>query len=123
MKHATTSRKSSSERVRREKRLIANAPAKVKDPDCPYDPNDAKAIADFWQSGIVVRGGSIAGVRAALAQKRKPGQRGLGQRPAKIAINIRLSPEVLNAFKSTGAGWQTRVDGALKDWLKRHEAA
>ena len=123
MKRATTTRKSSSEPVRRAKRLIANAPVKVNDPDCPYNANDAKAVAEFWQSGVVVRGGGIAAVRAALAQKRKPGQRGPGLRAAKVAINIRLSPEVLNAFKSTGAGWQTRVDGALKDWLKRHDAA
>ena len=120
MKHATTSRKSSSDRA---KRLIANAPAKARDPDCPYDPNDSKAVAGFWKSAIVVRGGGIDAVRSALAKKRKPGQRGPGSRPAKVAINIRLSPEVLNAFKSTGAGWQTRVEGALKDWLKSHTPA
>ena len=32
----------------------------------------------------------------------------------KRAINIRLSPEVLEYFRSTGPGWQTRVDKALK---------
>jgi uncharacterized protein (DUF4415 family) len=37
-----------------------------------------------------------------------------------VAINIRLSPEVLEAFKATGDGWQTKVDGALKEWLKSH---
>ncbi|MCU0924385.1 MAG: BrnA antitoxin family protein [Burkholderiaceae bacterium] len=40
-----------------------------------------------------------------------------------IAINIRLSPEVLEAFKATGDGWQTKVDSALKDWLKDHSPA
>jgi uncharacterized protein (DUF4415 family) len=24
------------------------------------------------------------------------------------------------AFKATGAGWQTRIDNALKDWLITH---
>ncbi|VUZ27870.1 Uncharacterised protein, partial [uncultured Comamonas sp.] len=33
---------------------------------------------------------------------------------------IRLSPEVMAAFKATGAGWQTRIDEALKDWLRTH---
>ena len=23
-------------------------------------------------------------------------------------------------FKATGAGWQTRIDAALKDWLRTH---
>jgi uncharacterized protein (DUF4415 family) len=39
-------------------------------------------------------------------------------RPPKLApkraINIRLSPEVLEYFRSTGSGWQTRVDLVLK---------
>ena len=90
------------------------------DPDCPYDPNDPKAVAAFWKNGAVVRGGGVAAVVAALAEKRKPGQRGPGKRPPKVAINIRLSPEVLEAFKSTGDRWQTKVDGALKEWLKDH---
>ena len=36
----------------------------------------------------------------------------------KSRITIRLSPEVLERFRATGAGWQTRIDEALKDWLK-----
>jgi uncharacterized protein (DUF4415 family) len=39
----------------------------------------------------------------------------------KERITIRLSPEVVAAFRSTGAGWQTRMDAALKDWLKNHK--
>lgn len=38
----------------------------------------------------------------------------------KERITIRLSPEVLQSFRATGAGWQTRIDAALKDWLKTH---
>ena len=41
-------------------------------------------------------------------------------RPAKPAeelkqkVNLRLSPEVLAALRSTGAGWQRRADEALR---------
>lgn len=52
--------------------------------------------------------------------KRKPGERGPQQAPTKVATTIRLSPEVMAAFKATGTGWQTRIDAALKDWLKNH---
>lgn len=38
----------------------------------------------------------------------------------KERIRIRLSPDVLAAFRATGAGWQTRVDEALKQWLVDH---
>lgn len=47
-------------------------------------------------------------------------------RPRSLApkqrISIRLSPDVLAKFKSAGRGWQTRMDAALRDWLKRHSA-
>ena len=38
----------------------------------------------------------------------------------KQRISIRLSHEVLDHFRATGDGWQTRIDAALKDWLKTH---
>ena len=41
----------------------------------------------------------------------------------KQAVSIRLSPEVIETFKSSGNGWQTRIDEALKDWLKTHHPA
>lgn len=42
-------------------------------------------------------------------------------RPAgsqKSATTIRLDNDVLEAFRLTGKGWQTRINLALKDWLK-----
>ena len=38
----------------------------------------------------------------------------------KVPTTIRLSPEVSAAFRATGDGWQTRIDAALKDWLRTH---
>ena len=38
----------------------------------------------------------------------------------KERITIRLSPEVVQAFRASGEGWLTRVDAALRDWLKTH---
>lgn len=35
----------------------------------------------------------------------------------KERITIRLSPNVVSAFRAGGAGWQTRMDAALRDWL------
>ena len=105
------------------KAMIAAAPKRVDDPDCPYDPNDQKAVKAFWADAVVTKGGGYAAVRAALAERRKPGQRGPGKRPPKVVTNIRLSPEVLDAFKASGNGWQTKVDSALKDWLRTHTPA
>ncbi len=55
-----------------------------------------------------------------VALRRSRGERGPQKAPTKQATTIRLSPEVMAAFKATGAGWQTRIDEALKDWLRTH---
>lgn len=47
----------------------------------------------------------------------KLGVRGPQRSPTKERITIRLSPEVVEQFRATGDGWQTRVDAALQDWL------
>ncbi|WP_147492451.1 BrnA antitoxin family protein, partial [Burkholderia pseudomallei] len=41
----------------------------------------------------------------------------------KTATTIRLDDDVLDAFKATGRGWQTRVNAVLKEWLKTHKPA
>ena len=38
----------------------------------------------------------------------------------KVAISIRLSEHVVEAFKYCGPGWQTRIDEALEQWLEEH---
>lgn len=49
--------------------------------------------------------------------------RGPQKAPTKERITIRLSPDVVQPFRDTGAGWQSRLDAALKDWLKSHKPA
>ena len=46
--------------------------------------------------------------------------RGPQKAPPKVSTTIRLSPEVVEAFRAGGEGWQTRIDAALKDWLRTH---
>jgi hypothetical protein len=41
----------------------------------------------------------------------------------KVSTTIRLSPDVIKAFRDSGEGWQTRIDLALKDWLTRNNPA
>lgn len=117
MKRATTSPIFTPEQV---KAAIKAAPERVLGSDCAYDPNDRKAVSAFFSDAVVTHGGGYEAVRATLAARRKPGQRGPGKRAAKEAINIRLSPDVLSAFRATGQGWQTRVDGVLREWLSQN---
>lgn len=60
-------------------------------------------------------------MRAGMAAARKRG------RPAgsgsKEQVAIRIDHEVLAAFRAAGPGWQTRMNDALKDWLRTHNPA
>ena len=38
----------------------------------------------------------------------------------KQLVSVRYSPEVLEYFKSTGEGWQSRMDGVLRQYVTRH---
>lgn len=83
---------------------IEAAPERIHDPESPYDPADPQAVEAFWKGSSV----------------RRPGQRGAGKKAKKILLSVRYSPEVVHYFKSTGDGWQTRMDDALKEWLASH---
>lgn len=39
----------------------------------------------------------------------------------KQAVSIRLSPDVLAHFRAGGPGWQSRIDEALRHWIRNGE--
>jgi uncharacterized protein (DUF4415 family) len=45
--------------------------------------------------------------------------RGPNKSPTKRLVSLRLSPEVIEHFKSTGSGWQSRIDETLRKAVKR----
>ena len=38
----------------------------------------------------------------------------------KAQVTLRLDVEVLEKFKASGDGWQTRINEALKSWVRTH---
>jgi uncharacterized protein (DUF4415 family) len=40
----------------------------------------------------------------------------------KILLSVRYSPDVVEYFKSTGEGWQSRMDEVLREYVERHRA-
>ena len=93
--------------------VIAAAPGKDR-------PLTAKEAAQ-WSEAVVINGGGYQAVRKAVAAKRRPGERGPQISPTKQLVSVRYSPEVLEYFKLEGAGWQTRMDEALKQWVASHK--
>jgi uncharacterized protein (DUF4415 family) len=41
----------------------------------------------------------------------------------KIQLTVRYDAEVVEGFKATGDGWQTRMNDVLRDWLRGQRAA
>lgn len=56
-------------------------------------------------------------IEQAIAKRRAGRPLGSG---TKEQVAIRLDRDVLAAFRDGGPGWQTRINAALREWLKRH---
>ncbi|TGO03267.1 hypothetical protein PN36_10045 [Candidatus Thiomargarita nelsonii] len=80
--------------------------------DTPYDPNDPDAIANFWEGANITKKGKIIGIA------RKHGQYEL--QTVKIQITLPLSSDVVEHFRATGKGWQSRIDDALREHVSSH---
>ena len=93
---------------------LAAAPERVSDLDCPYDPNDAQAVDDYWKNAIVSH--SLPELRRKIVARR----RGAQKTQTKVSTTIRFDADILAALKASGRGWQTRVNEAVREWLKTH---
>ena len=81
--------------------------------------NDAPVTKpDDWNNAFVTH--SAAELRKVVAARRT---RGPNRLPTKEQVAVRYSPEVLAYFRATGAGWQTRMDEALREYVTQHKAA
>jgi len=103
--------------------------AALSDPDCP--PLTDKQLARMRPAREVLP----PALFAMLTDKRKPStvtlvtdeedrarQKRIGRPPLarpKVPIHIRLSAPVLEAFKATGKGWQTRIDNLLLEAVEQ----
>lgn len=61
----------------------------------------------------------LFGARGAEEMLRPKRGRPPVERP-KAHVNIRLDADVVESFRATGTGWQTRINAVLKNWLKTH---
>lgn len=70
------------------------------------DPDDAPELTDefFEQADEYVCGKRV---RRGRPKMETP----------KLTLTVRYDVDVVEAFKATGKGWQTRMNAALKDWL------
>ena len=57
------------------------------------------------------------GVEASRRKRGRPAGSG-----TKEQVAIRIDHDILEAFRSGGPGWQTRMNDALREWVKTHPA-
>ncbi len=91
---------------RRSRPIGAAAEARIK-AGIAADPGNPE-----WTARDFARAKPFAEAFPHLAKSR--GGRGPQKKPAKVAVSLRLTREVLERFKASGPGWQTRMDDALK---------
>ncbi len=60
----------------------------------------------------------VVAAQKAGTLKRRRGERGPQKAPTKCLLSIRFSRDVIEYFRATGPGWQTRMDEALKEWIR-----
>ena len=73
------------------------------------DPDDAPELSDeFFTQADEYLGENL--VRRGRPKIESPKQ----------ALTVRYDADVIAAFKATGKGWQSRMNAALRDWLKTH---
>ncbi|MBZ0094830.1 MAG: BrnA antitoxin family protein [Sulfuricella sp.] len=81
-------------------------------PSTLINPDEAPELTDAWFQ------------RADLYEGEKLLRRGRPKAEVtKTPIKLRLDPDIIEAFKASGRGWQTRMNDALRDWLKSHSTA
>lgn len=79
------------------------------------DPDDAPELDAEWAKN------------AYLYEGDKMLRRGRGRPPLpdsakKVPIKVRYDQDIIEAFRATGPGWQTRMNQALRQFLTGHSA-
>lgn len=90
------------------------------------DPDDAPVLTEeMLRHAAIYRGGKL--IRPATGKlgadgvmPLEPGEKGVGRPPKsnpKRQVTLRLDPEVLERFRATGHGWQSRINAELRKAL------
>ncbi|WP_442487464.1 BrnA antitoxin family protein [Halomonas litopenaei] len=78
------------------------------------DPDDAPELTEEWLEGAhFYRGDQLL-------------KRGRGRPPLerpKVAVKVRYDQDVIDTFRASGKGWQTRMNLALRRFLAEHDVS
>src|ERR1700761_3219896 len=85
-----------------------------------YSKKDLREVSDNpkWTKADFAKARPFSEVFPDLSASIRKG-RGPNKSPTKKLVSLRLSQEVISHFKSTGPGWQSRIDKTLRKAVKR----
>jgi len=79
------------------------------------DPDDGPEWTEaHFRNAAVYIGGKL--IRAANGTWTNPGGRPVSENPKK-QVTLRLDPDVIEKFRATGKGWQSRINAELRKAL------
>jgi uncharacterized protein (DUF4415 family) len=86
-------------------------------------PNGRKILINTPEEEAAINAGIAADpdtyeLSDAEFQQLRPG-RPLGS-CKKVQVTLHIDSDVVDKFKASGSGWQTRINEMLKSWLQRH---
>lgn len=86
------------------------------------NPDDAPELTDeFFENATRMIGDRVASREEfSIAVKAAMGRGRPRVVVPKVSTTIRFDQDVLDALRASGKGWQTRVNDAMRDWLKSH---
>jgi uncharacterized protein (DUF4415 family) len=83
--------------------LMAELRERVSESNTWHDPDDAPPLTkEFFERADVYRGNKL--VRAGRPPSANP----------KLALKLRIDPDIVEHFRATGPGWQTRINDTLR---------
>ncbi|PMS37638.1 uncharacterized protein (DUF4415 family) [Trinickia symbiotica] len=62
----------------------------------------------------------VVGKEKAAALMRRRGRPALPENERKVSMSIRYDRDLIEAFRSTGEGWQSRMNDALREYAMSH---
>lgn len=63
---------------------------------------------------------NVLGKERADAVLKRRGRPAMPESQRKVSLNMRADRDVVEAFKATGDGWQTRMNEALREYAQSH---
>lgn len=103
---------------RSEIRRIRAAMAKLPEPDLtdPENPRLTKAYFARAKGPESLPPEVLAAFPKTLESMAR---RGAGRKPRKLSQTLRIDPDVLTWFKTSGRGWQSRINAVLREAMER----